>query len=181
MPIVISCPSCKAKLKAPDNAVGKAVKCPGCGTAIAVRAPAGAETPAPAPAAAKAPAPRREEPADHMDFDRDEAPRRGAGARKPVEEDEEAPRKPAAYLGVGFDLDTDDLVITDVYEGSPAEKAGLEPDDVIVRIDGEKVKQRKDLAEVLGSLKPGDKVEIEVRRKKDIEAMDVKLGKRPAD
>jgi S1-C subfamily serine protease len=178
MPIVISCPSCKAKLKAPDNAVGKAVKCPGCGTAIAVRAGAGAEAPAPA---AKGPAPRREAPTDDMDFDRDEAPRRG-GSRRPVEDDEDdRPRKPAAYLGVGFDLDTDDLVILDVYENSPAEKAGLEPDDVIVRVDGEKVKQRKDLAEVLGSLKPGDKVEIDVRRKKDIETVDVKLGKRPAD
>jgi DNA-directed RNA polymerase subunit RPC12/RpoP len=38
--VVISCPSCKQKLKVPDDAIGKAVKCPGCGDAIKVNAPA---------------------------------------------------------------------------------------------------------------------------------------------
>jgi hypothetical protein len=36
MPITIACPNCKAKLKAPDSAVGKTVKCPKCATPVRV-------------------------------------------------------------------------------------------------------------------------------------------------
>jgi uncharacterized Tic20 family protein/DNA-directed RNA polymerase subunit RPC12/RpoP len=50
MPLTVICPSCKAKLKAPDNLVGKAVKCPGCGSAVLVKAVAAA-APAAAPKA----------------------------------------------------------------------------------------------------------------------------------
>src|SRR5262252_974327 len=34
MPISFSCPQCGKKLKAPDNAVGKTSKCPGCGSPV---------------------------------------------------------------------------------------------------------------------------------------------------
>jgi predicted RNA-binding Zn-ribbon protein involved in translation (DUF1610 family) len=34
MPISFSCPQCGKKLKAPDNAVGKRSKCPGCGNPV---------------------------------------------------------------------------------------------------------------------------------------------------
>src|SRR6516165_6701578 len=34
MPISFLCPHCGKKLKAPDSAVGKTSKCPGCGTAV---------------------------------------------------------------------------------------------------------------------------------------------------
>lgn len=39
MPITVACPSCRKALKAPDNAAGRKVKCPGCGTALAIPAP----------------------------------------------------------------------------------------------------------------------------------------------
>jgi uncharacterized protein len=38
MPISVSCPSCGTKMKAPDNAVGKKVKCPKCANLITVTA-----------------------------------------------------------------------------------------------------------------------------------------------
>jgi predicted RNA-binding Zn-ribbon protein involved in translation (DUF1610 family) len=34
MPISFSCPRCGKKLKAPDDAVGKTSRCPGCGTSV---------------------------------------------------------------------------------------------------------------------------------------------------
>jgi hypothetical protein len=40
MPITLICPSCSARLKAPETAVGKTVKCPKCGLSMAVTAPA---------------------------------------------------------------------------------------------------------------------------------------------
>src|SRR5687767_1680066 len=36
MPIPIVCPSCAAKLRAPDTVAGRKTKCPKCGSAIAV-------------------------------------------------------------------------------------------------------------------------------------------------
>ncbi len=36
MPIHLTCPSCSAKLQAPDNLAGRKMKCPKCGTAVAV-------------------------------------------------------------------------------------------------------------------------------------------------
>jgi hypothetical protein len=38
MPITVACPSCRKTLKAPDTAAGRKVKCPGCGTALAIPA-----------------------------------------------------------------------------------------------------------------------------------------------
>ncbi len=57
MPVTVLCPSCKAKLKAPDNLVGKNVKCPGCGSAVLVKAMAAA-APAAAPKAASGSSPK---------------------------------------------------------------------------------------------------------------------------
>ncbi len=80
MPVTVLCPSCKAKLKAPDNLVGKNVKCPGCGSAVLVKAIAAA-APAAAPKAASgsspkapalakakpAPPPKPQQPLDELD------------------------------------------------------------------------------------------------------------------
>ena len=83
-------------------------------------------------------------------------------------------------LGVLYSkLETDDLEVTEVYEKSPAAKAGLKVGDVIARLDGKKVGKRKDLADFLQKKKPGDTIGIEVRG--DDSEIDVKLGKRPTD
>jgi membrane-associated protease RseP (regulator of RpoE activity) len=200
MPLVIACPSCKAKLKAPDNAVGKAVKCPSCGTAIAVRAPAGAPDTAPTasrqPAGSKAP--RRPEPNDDYEVveeddrshrskgrpepEEDDRPRKSARSRDDEGEDEDRPSKPTAYLGAGFSLDTDDLEITNVYEDSPADRAGLKIGDLIVRLDNKKVSKRSDLAAFLSKKKPGDEITVDVRTPDDEEVtIDLKLARRSAE
>jgi len=92
-------------------------------------------------------------------------------------------RRPAgsAYLGVGFSLETEDLVITDVYEKSPAEKAGLKAKDIIVAIDGKKIAKRSELAAFMATKKPDDEVSLEVQRDMKPVTVKVKLGKRPAD
>lgn len=55
MPIIVPCPGCKTRLKAPDTAIGRAFMCPKCQTKVAVAAVA---TPLGAPPAAT-PAPAR--------------------------------------------------------------------------------------------------------------------------
>lgn len=71
MPVAVVCPSCKAKLKAPETLIGKTVKCPGCTKPVLVKAVASAPAapPSPAPAArkpAKQPTPVEEEPIDEI-------------------------------------------------------------------------------------------------------------------
>ena len=69
MPLTIPCPSCKARLKAPENLIGKAVKCPNCQTAIAVKAPAEAPAPPARPPAPPPKAPRKADPEPVEDFE----------------------------------------------------------------------------------------------------------------
>ena len=54
-PIAMECPSCQKRLRIPLSAAGKKVRCPGCGSAIAVPAPVSAPPAAPPPAAASTP------------------------------------------------------------------------------------------------------------------------------
>ena len=75
MPVTVVCPACKSKLKAPDNLIGKAVKCPSCAKPVLVKAAAAA--PAPAPAAPKKPPVKPapvidEEPIEELDSVEDE-------------------------------------------------------------------------------------------------------------
>jgi S1-C subfamily serine protease len=68
--------------------------------------------------------------------------------------------------------------VTEVTEGSPAEKSGLKTDDVITGIDGKKVASGEDLRGVLGGKKPGDEVTVEVLRGEETVKLKVKLGRR---
>ena len=51
-------------------------------------------------------------------------------------------------------------LISDVSEGSAAEKAGLQPDDVVIEFNGEDVVDSNDLRNFVGLLQPGTRVDI---------------------
>jgi hypothetical protein len=63
-----------------------------------------------------------------------------------------------------FAFQDDGYRLAGVVPGSPAEACGLMEGDVIVRIGSNTVKGIKDLAEILKSLNPGDRVSITFRR-----------------
>jgi serine protease Do len=79
-------------------------------------------------------------------------------------------------IGVGITNVTRDLAdslglakaqgaaVSNVEEGSPAAKAGLEPGDVILSIDGRAVDGSADLSRSIRGLKPGTKVKLNVWR-----------------
>src|SRR5947209_4568080 len=48
MPILITCPTCGTKSRAPDHAAGRHCKCPDCGAAVSVPAVAGPKSTSPA-------------------------------------------------------------------------------------------------------------------------------------
>ena len=52
-----------------------------------------------------------------------------------------------------------------VESGTPAEKAGVEAGDVILRFDGKAIEKESDLPRIVGSTKPGSRVPVQVWRK----------------
>ena len=56
-------------------------------------------------------------------------------------------------------------LVSRVESGTPAEKAGVEPGDVILRFDGKPIERESDLPRLVGGTKPGSKVQIQVWRK----------------
>jgi serine protease Do len=69
-------------------------------------------------------------------------------------------RKPLAILGVSTEKAAKGLKLTDVSEGSAAEKAGLKEGDVIVRFAGTAVSDPDAFRELVRARKPGEEVEI---------------------
>ncbi len=56
------------------------------------------------------------------------------------------------------------VLISEVVEDSPAEKAGLKAGDVIIKANDEKVYDSQDLIEIISDLDEGDKVNIKIIR-----------------
>jgi putative serine protease PepD len=84
------------------------------------------------------------------------------------------------WLGVSTSLSpSGGAEVQEVTPGSPAERAGLGPGDVITRVDGKDVQGPDDIATAISARTPGDKVDVEVRRGPTAEPLDVTLGQRP--
>jgi len=66
-----------------------------------------------------------------------------------------------------------------VEKGGPAEKAGIEPGDVILKYDGKIVSSSSDLPRVVGATRPGTKVSIQVWRKGASKDLTVVVGEIP--
>ena len=54
--------------------------------------------------------------------------------------------------------------IIEVVADSPASKAGVQAEDIIVKIDGKDLDDKNDLGNIIAEKKVGDKVELEVWR-----------------
>ena len=85
-----------------------------------------------------------------------------------------------AFLGVSTSASEsgDGAVVREVVDGSPAEKAGLEPGDVIVSVGGRAVSDSGDLSAAMGRHHPGDEVEVRWRRGADSQSARVTLATR---
>jgi serine protease Do len=94
----------------------------------------------------------------------------------------------AESLGLGV---AQGALVRSIEAGSPADKAGLEPGDIITRFDGKSIDKATDLPRMVGSTKPGTRSNLTVFRRganKDMsitvaELEPVKTGKTaaPAD
>ena len=59
------------------------------------------------------------------------------------------------------------LVITDIASGSPAEKRGLQPGDIILEANRQKIETVEQWRALLAKLKPGDAILLGIRRESD--------------
>jgi serine protease Do len=96
-------------------------------------------------------------------------------------------------IGVGIDSVSKELaetlglpkqqgaLVTQVERDSPAEKAGVEAGDVILRFDGRTIERATDLPRIVGGTKPGSKVTMTVWRKGAQRDLQVTVGELPAD
>lgn len=71
------------------------------------------------------------------------------------------------FLGVGLAAREDGgqgAIITDVQAGSPADKAGIVADDVVLAVDGEPIDGQAGLVAAIRDAEPGQTVKIEILR-----------------
>ena len=67
------------------------------------------------------------------------------------------------YLGYDVTLRTVGALVTSVFANSPAAKAGLQPTEVIVGVDGHTVRTTRDLRRLISKHRPGQTVSLTVR------------------
>jgi serine protease DegQ len=97
-----------------------------------------------------------------------------------------------AYLGVlygtqvtpdlnqQFGLGTDaGVTVEDVPADTPAAKAGIQPGDVIVSLDGKAIRTQEDLIELLNTRRPGEEVTVGIVRGGDRRQLQATLAERP--
>lgn len=81
-----------------------------------------------------------------------------------------------AFLGVAPGDDVDDDHVDMIVPGSAAEKAGIQPGDLIVKFGDKPIDRYDELPALVRKRKPGDKVAIVVRRGEETLTLDVTLG-----
>jgi serine protease Do len=72
-------------------------------------------------------------------------------------------------------------LVNAVEKGGPAEKAGIESGDIILKFNGKPVESSSDLPRIVGSTRPGSRAGMEVWRKGATREVTVTVGELPED
>lgn len=87
-----------------------------------------------------------------------------------------------AELAQNFGLDKPvGALVASVENGSPAEKAGLAPGDVVLGVNGQKVDNSADLPRIIGEQKPGSVVRLSIWRDRKARDINVTLGEQAGE
>lgn len=97
------------------------------------------------------------------------------------------------YLGVTIQDLNDDMkrslkldryegaVVSNVEKGSPAEQAGLKPYDVIISVNGQRMKNNTEVRDLVASLKPGTEAQLGIVRDGKEQTLTVKVAEQKAE
>jgi serine protease Do len=72
-------------------------------------------------------------------------------------------------------------LVGNVEAGGPAEKAGIEAGDIILRFNGRDIEKASDLPRLVGETKPGTRVPIQVWRKGATRDLNITVAELPSD
>ncbi|MGA9275136.1 MAG: trypsin-like peptidase domain-containing protein [Candidatus Cybelea sp.] len=73
------------------------------------------------------------------------------------------------------------VAVQQVFSGSPADQAGIQPGDVILQVDGQQYNDVKSLRNYISSKKPGDTIRLNVWSQGMKKFVAIKLGETPAE
>jgi len=76
-----------------------------------------------------------------------------------------------------YDVDQG-VMITQVFKGDPADKAGIRPNDIITEVNGKDVDSPRELSRRIAAIKPGQKAEIKLIREGKTRTFNVEVAKR---
>jgi serine protease DegQ len=82
----------------------------------------------------------------------------------------------AQSFGLGRDSGA---IIAGVVRGGPADRAGMQPGDILVAVAGKSVANTSDMLNLIAQLAPGEKAPLRIMRKNREATLDVTVGKRP--
>jgi serine protease Do len=81
-------------------------------------------------------------------------------------------------LAKGLSLDaTEGALVAGVAPGSPAERAGVEREDVILDVDGKPVGKMRDLPRAIAAVPVGKKIQVRLLRKGEQKTVEIEVGK----
>ena len=72
------------------------------------------------------------------------------------------------------------VLVSEVADGSPADKGGLKQGDIILKMDGHKVENASELRNRVALTQPGTKVKFEILRDKKHRSVTVEIGEKPS-
>ena len=90
--------------------------------------------------------------------------------------------KKTAWLGLSINNapNNSGVIIANIEDNSPAQKAGFKLDDIIIKIDGRKIQGSQDIVQYVKTKYAGQKISVVVNRNGRIIDLGVILGARPS-
>lgn len=69
-------------------------------------------------------------------------------------------------------------LVLNVYQGSPAERQGLQPGDFVTSVNGESIDNSSELTRIIGNLSPNETISVEVIRNGEEESFEISISQR---
>ncbi|AYG94181.1 Do family serine endopeptidase [Brevundimonas naejangsanensis] len=82
---------------------------------------------------------------------------------------------------LGLPEGTKGAYVTNVTAGAPGDRAGLQPGDVVVSLNGRPIEGSNELTRAVGAAKPGDTLRLELLREGRRQTVTVRAGTRPSN
>ena len=73
------------------------------------------------------------------------------------------------------------VFVADVFEGDPADQAGIKPKDIILAVNGKKITTSRQLTSIIAKIPVNDSAKIKILRDGEEKTIKVKIAKRPEE